>query len=89
MEPGTSREITGGARCPGAACRREETPGEEAKIGEGSAAVVLKPSGEAEEPAESRARCGDDGEAEEPVRAGEEDQAGRYEEELDPRIQAC
>ncbi|XP_061598008.1 SH3 domain-binding protein 5-like [Cololabis saira] len=81
MEPGASRETPAGARCSGAACRREETPGEEARGGQRGAAAP-QPEGGGAEPGERRARCRDDG-----GEVGEEDADGRYEEELDPRIQ--
>ncbi|XP_060916033.1 SH3 domain-binding protein 5-like [Labrus mixtus] len=82
MEPGTSRETPTAAGVPNPACLREETPGEEAKGGAGSTGM-LKRRGvkgdteeEGDEDAWSRNKTG-----------GEEEDAAKYEEELDPRIQ--
>ncbi|KAG8004965.1 hypothetical protein GBF38_010813 [Nibea albiflora] len=93
MEPGTSREIPTDAGCPKPAGVREETPGEEARGGEGSTGMLKRRGvdGNTEEveevEEEAKAQCGDD--AEHRVKAGEEEDAGKHEEELDPRIQAC
>ena len=91
MEPGTSREIATGVGCPRPAGVREETPGKEAG-GAGDGAGMLKrrgaDAGTAEE-ADAYAYWGDDGAAETQTKTGEGEDAGKYEEELDPRIQAC
>uniref|UniRef100_A0AAX7UU34 SH3 domain-binding protein 5 n=1 Tax=Astatotilapia calliptera TaxID=8154 RepID=A0AAX7UU34_ASTCA len=72
MEPGTSRETLKRAGSPNPAGLREETPGEEAKGGDGRT-TMRKQVG---------ADCGNDGESNSQIKNGEE-----YEEELDPRIQ--
>uniref|UniRef100_A0A3Q2ZH00 SH3 domain-binding protein 5 n=1 Tax=Kryptolebias marmoratus TaxID=37003 RepID=A0A3Q2ZH00_KRYMA len=74
MEPGASREAQACAGCPKPACRRQETPGEEAKSGEGSLNTgTFKPAA-----GEMTAQCG---------KAGEGEKRREIEEELDPRIQ--
>lgn len=92
MEPGTSREIPNAAGCPKPTRLREETPGEEAKGGEGST-VMLKQRGADDDTGEEvKAPCeddGDDGDEEKQIKSGEEENTGKHEEELDPRIQAC
>uniref|UniRef100_A0A669DEI6 SH3 domain-binding protein 5 n=1 Tax=Oreochromis niloticus TaxID=8128 RepID=A0A669DEI6_ORENI len=72
MEPGTSRETLKRAGSPNPAGLREETPGEEAKGGDGRTAMRKQVG----------ADCGNDGESNSQIKNGEE-----YEEELDPRIQ--
>ncbi|XP_044027347.1 SH3 domain-binding protein 5-like [Siniperca chuatsi] len=85
MEPGTSREIPNAAGSPKPTGLREETPGEEAKGGEGST-VMKKQRGVDEDTAEeAKAQCDDDDEKR--IKTGEEEDAGKREEELDPRIQ--
>lgn len=74
MEPGTSRETLKRAGSPNPAGLREETPGEEAKGGDGRTAMRKQVG----------ADCGNDGESNSQIKNGEE-----YEEELDPRIQVC
>ncbi|XP_028256690.1 SH3 domain-binding protein 5-like [Parambassis ranga] len=87
MKPGTSREIPKGAGCLKPAGLREETPGEEAKGGEGST-VMLKRKGEEQGTAEEVPAHGEGhGEAENNITSGEDEEDGKYEEELDPRIQ--
>lgn len=88
MEPGTSREVPSRARCPEPSGLREETPGEEARGGEGSAGM-LKRRGAKENTAEEANVPRKDDEAVVEVTTEEQDDAGKYEEELDPRIQAC
>ncbi|XP_022599795.1 SH3 domain-binding protein 5-like [Seriola dumerili] len=86
MEPGTSREIPSGAGCLKPAGVREETPGKEARGGKGS--TVMKCRGaDADTAKEVRAHWEDDGEAENQMKPEEGEDAGKYEEELDPRIQ--
>ncbi|XP_059206378.1 SH3 domain-binding protein 5-like [Centropristis striata] len=90
MEHHTSREIASGARLPAAAGEREETPGEEATGAEGSTGMLRRrgeDGGTAEEEEEEEAQCGDEPEDQITIR-GEGD-AGKHEEELDPRIQEC
>lgn len=85
MEPGTSRETPTDAGCPKPSGAREETPGGEAR-GRGGSAGMLKPRGVDEGAAvEVKTRR----EAESQIVAGEEENAGKHQEELDPRIQAC
>lgn len=87
MKPGTSREIPKGAGCPKPAGLWEETPGEEAKGGEGST-VMLKRKGEEQGTAEKVLAQGEDHREEEnDIKSGEDEGDGKYEEELDPRIQ--
>lgn len=90
MEPGTSRETTSG---PGGSVRagmREETPGKEARGGDGT--VMMKRRGTdadiAEEVKAPWEEEEEDGEAENQMKPEEVEDAGKYEEELDPRIQA-
>ncbi|KAM7372717.1 hypothetical protein PAMP_007619 [Pampus punctatissimus] len=52
MEPGTSRECPTGAGCPKPSGPREETPGEEAKGGEGSTVMLKRRGGDQEDSAE-------------------------------------
>ncbi|XP_071356749.1 SH3 domain-binding protein 5-like [Trachinotus anak] len=85
MEPGTSREIPSGVGCSKVAGVREETPGKEARGGEGS--TVTKRRADADTAGEVKAHWEDDGEAEDQIKPGEGEDAGKYEEELDPRIQ--
>ncbi|KAM9339958.1 SH3 domain-binding protein 5-like [Symphorus nematophorus] len=91
MEPGTSREILTDAGCPKPCGVREETPGEEAKGGEGSTGMLKRRGvdGDAAEEVKAQGEDEEDGEdAGRQVKAGEEeDDAGKHEEELDPRIQ--
>ncbi|KAM9838984.1 SH3 domain-binding protein 5-like [Aulostomus maculatus] len=84
MEPGTSLESPSGAGYPKAAELREETPGEEAAIGDGGALMRSRRGGEDGAAGEEAERSGD---AEDQTPAGTEEEAGKYEEELDPRIQ--
>ncbi|XP_041811921.1 SH3 domain-binding protein 5-like [Chelmon rostratus] len=88
MDPGSSREMSTDEECPKPAGVREETPGEESKGGEGRT-VMLRRRGVDEDPAEEvKAQREDDGDdAESQMKTGEEEDAGKHEEELDPRIQ--
>ncbi|XP_030597822.1 SH3 domain-binding protein 5-like [Archocentrus centrarchus] len=87
MEPGTSHEIPKGAESPNPAGLRKETPGEEAKGGY-RRSTMLKQMGADEDAAEEvKAECENDGEANNRIKNGEEEETGKYEEELDPRIQ--
>ncbi|XP_010765750.1 SH3 domain-binding protein 5-like [Notothenia coriiceps] len=80
MEPGTSSEIRNGSGFPEPTGPREETPGEEARGG------MLKRRGAEAEPAEEmEADC--ENEPEHQRNTGGEEEAGKHEEELDPRIQ--
>lgn len=88
MEQGTSRECPTGAGCPTPSGPREKTPGEEAKGGEGSF-VMLKRRGDEDSVEELKDQCEHDGDAGNKINAGDEEDGGKYEEELDPRIQAC
>ncbi len=87
MEPGTSREIPNVAGCPNPTGLREETPGEEAKGGEGSTVMLKRKGADDDTGEEVKAQC-EDGEDEKQIKSGEEEDAGKREEELDPRIQA-
>uniref|UniRef100_A0A672Z4E5 SH3 domain-binding protein 5 n=1 Tax=Sphaeramia orbicularis TaxID=375764 RepID=A0A672Z4E5_9TELE len=87
MEPGTSRDSTTGAGCPKPAGVREETPGEEAKGGEGSSAMLKRRGGDEATAEDGKAKCVDDGDAENQSKTVEQEDGGKYEEELDPRIQ--
>ncbi|XP_053190521.1 SH3 domain-binding protein 5-like [Scomber japonicus] len=88
MEPGTSRECLTGAGCPEPNGPREETPGEEAKCGEGSTVKLKRRGGDEQDSAEEvKTQCEDDGDAGSKIQAGDEEDGGKYEEELDPRIQ--
>lgn len=89
MEPGLSREIPNAEGCPKPTRLREETPGEEAKGGEGSTAMLKRRGADDDTGEEVKARCEDDGDDEKQIKSGEEEDAGKHEEELDPRIQAC
>lgn len=87
MEPGTSRECLTGAGCPEPTGPREETPGEEANCGESSTVMLKRRGGDEENSAEEvKAQCEDDGDAGSKIK--DEEDGGKYEEELDPRIQA-
>ncbi|KAK1880154.1 SH3 domain-binding protein 5-like, partial [Dissostichus eleginoides] len=87
MEPGTSREIPNGSGFPEPTGPREETPGEEARGG------MLRRRGAEAEPAEEiEADCENEpehqrNEPEHQRNTGGEEEAGKHEEELDPRIQ--
>ncbi|XP_070778420.1 SH3 domain-binding protein 5-like [Enoplosus armatus] len=83
MEQGTSREIPSAAGCPQPAGLREGTPGEEAKGGEESAAMLKRRGADEDAAEEAKAQREDD---ERQVATGEEEDAGKHE-ELDPRIQ--
>ncbi|XP_070703147.1 SH3 domain-binding protein 5-like [Pempheris klunzingeri] len=87
MEPGTSREIPTAAGCPKLAAVREETPGEEAKGGEGSTVMLKRRGVDGDSAEEVKAQREDDGEDDTRTNTGEEGEAGKHEEELDPRIQ--
>lgn len=97
MEPGSSRESPTGSRGPEPADLREETPGEEANDSEGNSVSILKGRGGdghvgSNENTEDkmRAECEDDEDTDTPKKTeGDEEGDGKYEEELDPRIQAC
>ncbi|XP_042362576.1 SH3 domain-binding protein 5-like [Plectropomus leopardus] len=86
MEPGTSREIPSAARFPTPAGEREETPGEEARGGEGSTGMLRRRGADEDTAEEEKAQCED--EQEDRMKTGEEEDAiDKHEEELDPRIQ--
>ncbi|KAL3043348.1 hypothetical protein OYC64_003253 [Pagothenia borchgrevinki] len=80
MEPGTSREIPNGSGFPEPTGPREETPGEEARGG-----MLRRRGAEAEPAEEMEADC--ENEPEHQRNTGGEEEAGKHEEELDPRIQ--
>ncbi|XP_061764297.1 SH3 domain-binding protein 5-like isoform X4 [Nerophis ophidion] len=86
MEPGTSRETRTDAGCHKRADMRENTPGEEAKGGNGGT-VMLRRRGRDEAVKLKDEKCEYGGEVEDQVKRDGED-FGKYEEELDPRIQA-
>ncbi|XP_077363023.1 SH3 domain-binding protein 5-like [Festucalex cinctus] len=87
MEPGTSRGSPADVGCPKRPELREETPGEEAKSGDGSTVALRRRGGdEAVKCKDAKSERGRGGEAEYQLKTDEED-AGKYEEELDPRIQ--
>ncbi|XP_061764295.1 SH3 domain-binding protein 5-like isoform X2 [Nerophis ophidion] len=85
MEPGTSRETRTDAGCHKRADMRENTPGEEAKGGNGGT-VMLRRRGRDEAVKLKDEKCEYGGEVEDQVKRDGED-FGKYEEELDPRIQ--
>uniref|UniRef100_A0A8C2YWP9 SH3 domain-binding protein 5 n=2 Tax=Cyclopterus lumpus TaxID=8103 RepID=A0A8C2YWP9_CYCLU len=85
MEPGTSPGIPNGAGFPKPAGIREETPGEEAEGGERSSVMLKRRGGDEDSAEEVRATCED--EAEDPGGTRGEEDAGKHEDELDPRIQ--
>lgn len=89
MQPGTSREIPSGAGFPKPACVREETPGKEAKGVEGRTVMLKRRGGKEDTAEEVNAHCKDDGDAVNQIKTEDEEDAGKYEEELDPRIQVC
>ncbi|KAK7899636.1 hypothetical protein WMY93_020489 [Mugilogobius chulae] len=86
MEPGTVRDSSAGSGCPQAAGLREETPGEEARGGEGGGSTVMSKRKGEDIPAAEEARAAGEEEHREAAKSTE-DQEGKYEEELDPRIQ--
>uniref|UniRef100_A0A8C9YK20 SH3 domain-binding protein 5 n=1 Tax=Sander lucioperca TaxID=283035 RepID=A0A8C9YK20_SANLU len=88
MEPGTSSEITNGAGLPRPSGLREETPGEEAKGGEASTVMARRRGADADTAEELTAQCEED-EPGKRIQTGGEEEAGKHEEELDPRIQEC
>ncbi|XP_029919108.1 SH3 domain-binding protein 5-like [Myripristis murdjan] len=86
MEPGTSRECPTGAGGPEPCDLREETPGEEAKDRERSTVLLRGRGGDQDTAGKMKAE--DDGDAGNQKKAGyDEEEGGKYEEELDPRIQ--
>uniref|UniRef100_A0A3Q1GZI8 SH3 domain-binding protein 5 n=1 Tax=Acanthochromis polyacanthus TaxID=80966 RepID=A0A3Q1GZI8_9TELE len=85
MQPGISRDIPRAAGCTNPPGLREETPGEEAQDHEGSTGK-MKRSAAGEDAAEEE-KTQRNGEAEKQVQTVQEEEAGKYEEELDPRIQ--
>lgn len=89
MQPGTSREIPSGAKCPKPACLREETPGKEAKGVEGRTVMLKRRGGKEDTAEEVTAHYKEDGAAVNQIKTEEKEDAGKYEEELDPRIQVC
>ncbi|XP_078123932.1 SH3 domain-binding protein 5-like [Sander vitreus] len=88
MEPGTSSEITNGAGLSRPSGFREETPGEEAKGGEASTVMSRRRGADADTAEELTAQCEED-EPGKRIQTGGEEEAGKHEEELDPRIQEC
>ncbi|GAA6226710.1 SH3 domain-binding protein 5-like [Lates japonicus] len=87
MEPGTSRENPSGAGCPNPSGEREETPGEETKGREGSTVMLKRRGVDTDTEEEVKPHWQVDGDAENQIKTGEEEDAAKYEEELDPRIQ--
>lgn len=84
MEPGSSRESPFGSGGPDPSDIREETPGEEAEDGDNS---ILREGGGNENTLDNmKTECEDDDDTGKNVDAANEE--GKYEEELDPRIQA-
>ncbi|KAK2829985.1 hypothetical protein Q5P01_017916 [Channa striata] len=75
------------AGCPKAAGLREETPGKEAKEGEGSTVMFKRRGGKEDTAEEVTTPYQDDGDAGKQIKSEEEEDAANYEEELDPRIQ--
>ncbi|XP_070840729.1 SH3 domain-binding protein 5-like [Chaetodon trifascialis] len=88
MDPESSRETSTVEECPKPPGVREETPGEEAKEGEGSA-VMLKRRGVVVHTSQDTKAQYEDArdDAENQNKTGEEENAEKHEEELDPRIQ--
>ncbi|XP_023147594.1 SH3 domain-binding protein 5-like [Amphiprion ocellaris] len=84
MQPGISRDVQRAAGYTNQPGLREETPGEEAQDHEGSTGK-MKSSAAGEDAAEEE-KTQRDGEAVKQVQTLQEE-AGKYEEELDPRIQ--
>ncbi|XP_042151056.1 SH3 domain-binding protein 5-like [Oncorhynchus tshawytscha] len=83
MEPGSSRESPFGSGGPDPSDIREETPGEEAEDGDNS---ILREGGGNENTLDNmKTECEDDDDTGKNVDAANEE--GKYEEELDPRIQ--
>ncbi|XP_045550995.1 SH3 domain-binding protein 5-like [Salmo salar] len=84
MEPGSSRENPSGSGGPEVAGLREETPGEEAEDGDN---CILKGGGDGGNENtmdKMKTECKDDAVTGEKIEDADE---GKYEEELDPRIQ--
>lgn len=88
MEPGTSLETPSGPPGSVRAGMREETPGKEARGLGGTVMMKRRGAGIAEEVKAPWEEEKEDGEAENQMKAEEGEDAGKYEEELDPRIQA-
>ncbi|XP_038821728.1 SH3 domain-binding protein 5-like [Salvelinus namaycush] len=83
MEPGSSLESPFGSGGPEPSDIREETPGEEAEDGDNS---ILREGGGNENTLDKmKTECEDDGVTGKKIEAANEE--GKYEEELDPRIQ--
>lgn len=89
MEPGSSGENPADSRCLKQGGLREETPGEEARCGEGNAVMLRRRGGDEGTPEKMKVECEEDGNAENQIKTVDEEDDGKYEEELDPRIQAC
>ncbi|XP_041664132.1 SH3 domain-binding protein 5-like [Cheilinus undulatus] len=88
MEPGTSRETTTTAGITSPAGLREETPGEEARGGAGSTGMLRRRGSEGDTEEEVKEQEEAEGDAGSQNKAREEEEeAGKHEEELDPRIQ--
>lgn len=88
MEPETSRKIPADAGSSKRPDLREETPGEEAKGADGSAVGLRRKGGdEAGECDDVKSERGGGGQTECRLQSGDEEDAGKHEEELDPRIQ--
>ncbi|KAK6327943.1 hypothetical protein J4Q44_G00035890, partial [Coregonus suidteri] len=87
MEPGSSCESPPGSGGPEPADLREETPGEEAEDGDNSILRGGKAGGGNENTLDNmKTECEDDGVTGKKIEAAA-DEEGKYEEELDPRIQ--
>ncbi|XP_029370227.1 SH3 domain-binding protein 5-like [Echeneis naucrates] len=86
MEPGTSREIPSEAGFPQPAGLREKTLGKELRGGAGSAAAQRR-GADADTAKEVKALWDDDRQSDSQMKPGDGKDGGKYEEELDPRIQ--
>ncbi|XP_019745878.1 SH3 domain-binding protein 5-like [Hippocampus comes] len=88
MEPETSRKSPADAGCSKRPDLREETPGEEAKGVDVSTVVLRRKGGdEAVKCNDVKSERGGGEETEYQLKSGDEEDAGKHEEELDPRIQ--
>ncbi|XP_076610527.1 SH3 domain-binding protein 5-like [Chaetodon auriga] len=86
MDPESSREMSTDEESPKPAGVREETPGEEAKGGEGSTVMLKRRGVDVHTSEDVKAQC-EDARDENQNKTGEEENADKHEEELDPRIQ--
>ncbi|KAM6958708.1 SH3 domain-binding protein 5-like [Aplochiton taeniatus] len=85
MEPGSSRESPTGSGCPETADLREETPGEESM--EGKTSNILKGGGDGDSNESNVVKMKAEREDVDTVDKSDDVDGGKYEEELDPRIQ--